>query len=89
MRSWRSLVWSQGAICGGCRHAICVGAAPARDERPLPVLACPFHTGPTYPSHGRDCPHRSRWYVPPSRRREGDKGVSGAMEHETKQGKTE
>lgn len=81
MTDWRSLVCRRSESCGSCDLAGCVGLAPdARDERPLPVLACEHRAGPFYPYELR-CPHflRPAEFSRPkyARRREGDMGECG------------
>lgn len=83
MTDWRSLVCRWSESCGSCDLARCVGLAPdARDERPLPVLACERRAGPFYPYELR-CPHfrRPAEFSRPkyARRREGDMGECGGV----------
>ena len=93
--SWRRLVWPWGRSCGSCDLAAPAGWATARDDRPLPLLCCPSHVGPTWPCDGARCPHFRRWNkaaYDPSRqgRREGDMGVSGGViDRKPKKGKKE
>jgi hypothetical protein len=80
---WRETVYADGRLCGACAHADRLAWIQGRDEKPLPLLVCHAVPFPFYPSEGNRCPLFRRW------RREGDMGESGAMEHETKQGKPE